>query len=193
MAIRQPKNRPPPPKRPAWQSRYHGVRMTPEEYLALPEEKPYLEYIDGMVVQKPMVNTEHALLAVEIAMRLRLWADPRKAGKVGVEARMRAGDLPNYRLPDVSFWSPLGALNEDQPPTLAVEIRSPGQTLEELRAKCRSLRGGGVAACWLIDPASRSAETFDSLNDATPVSVLRAAELPGFSLALDELFAVLGR
>jgi Uma2 family endonuclease len=191
MAIRQPKHRPTPPKRPAWQSRYHGVRMTPEEYLSLPEEKPYLEYIDGMVVQKPMVNTEHALLAVEIALRLRLWADPLQAGKVGVEARMKAGDLPNYRLPDVSFWA-AGTPGDDDLPTLAVEIRSPGQTLAELRTKCRFLRTNGVAACWLIDPATRSAEIFEAERDGEATTVLEATALPGFSLTLEELFAVLG-
>ena len=66
MAIRQPQHRIKPPTRPKWQSKYHGVRMTPEEYLALPEEKPYLEYIDGMVVQKPMPTNEHAKLALEV-------------------------------------------------------------------------------------------------------------------------------
>lgn len=40
--------------------------MTPEQYLALPEEKPYLEYIDGMVLQKPMPNEQHARVALEV-------------------------------------------------------------------------------------------------------------------------------
>ena len=39
MAIRQPSApRAKPPTRPRWQSKYHGVRMTPEEYLALPDD-----------------------------------------------------------------------------------------------------------------------------------------------------------
>ena len=65
MAIRQ-QNHPriKPPTRPKWQSKYHGVRMTPEQYLALPEEKPYLELIDGVVEQKPMVNADHGRVAL---------------------------------------------------------------------------------------------------------------------------------
>jgi Uma2 family endonuclease len=166
--------------------------MTPEQYLALPEEKPYLEYIDGMAVQKPMVNTEHAILAVEIALRLRLWADPIRAGRVGVEARMKAGELANYRLPDVSFWASGTPVGDDVPPTLAVEIRSPGQTLAELRAKCRFMRANGVVACWLIDPGARSAEIFDAGRDGKSATTLESQALPGFSFTLDELFAVLG-
>lgn len=40
--------------------------MSESEYLALPEEKPYLEYIDGVVLQKPMPNKSHVLLIEEI-------------------------------------------------------------------------------------------------------------------------------
>ena len=190
MAIRQPKHRPAPPKRPSWQSRYHGVRMTPEEYLALPEEKPYLEYVDGMVLQKPMPTEEHAELALELGVHLKNWARGRK-GRVGVEARMRQGDLPNYRLPDVSYWDAAVPRGAEAPPTLAVEIRSPDQTLAELRAKCRSLRAAGVAVCWLIDPASRIALAFDEAHDGDAVSVLESTVLPGFSLALTDLFGFL--
>ena len=58
MAIRQPK--PPPERSPV--SKYHGRRMTEEEYLALPEEKPYLEYVDGVVLQKPVPDDLHGRL-----------------------------------------------------------------------------------------------------------------------------------
>lgn len=190
MAIRQPKNRPAPPKRPSWQSRYHGVRMTPEEYLALPEEKPYLEYVDGMVIQKPMPTEEHGILALELGAHLRDWSRPRK-GRVGVEVRMRQGDLPNYRLPDVSYWDARVPRGSAAPPTLSVEIRSPDQTLAELRAKCRSLLAAGVAECWLLDPGSRSAFVFDSARDGDSVKTLESPRLPGFSLSLTDLFAVL--
>lgn len=190
MAIRQPKNRPAPPRRPSWQSRYHGVRMTPEEYLALPEEKPYLEYVDGMVIQKPMPTEEHGILALELGARLREWARPRK-GRVGVEALMRQGDLPNYRLPDVSYWDAAVPRGADAPPTVAIEIRSPDQTLAELHAKCRSLLAAGVAECWLLDPGSRTAFVFDAGRDGEPVNALESPRLPGFSLLLDDLFAAL--
>src|SRR5690242_20631891 len=122
MAIRQPTSAPrlKVPKRPRWQSRYHGVRMTPEQYLSLPEEKPYLEYIDGVVLQKPMPNEDHAELAVEIAHRIRLGRS-RWRGRVGVEARAKLGDLPNYRLPDVSYWREGIPRGQGAPPTLAVE------------------------------------------------------------------------
>ena len=193
MAIRQPN--PPrlkPPTRPKWQSKYHGVRMTPEEYLALPEEKPYLEYVDGMVVQKPMPNEDHAELASELDFHIRTWVKQRKMGRLGVEARAKLGELPNYRLPDLSYWKPGVPRGEQAPPTLAVEIRSKDQTRAELQRKCELWRTAGVETCWLIDPVSRTAEVFEGRNKSgTVVTMLKADCLPGFELSLTDLFAIL--
>lgn len=192
MAIRQPN--PPrtrPPTRPKWQSKYHGVRMTPEEYLALPEEKPYLEYVDGVVLQKPMPNEDHGELAFRVGHLIQVWLGTRP-GRIGVEVRAKLGELPNYRLPDVSYWKPGIPRGEGAPPTVAVEIRSPDQTLAELRTKCEFLRRSGVETCWLIDPVNRSAEVFEGRKQTgTPVTVLKAESLPGFELPLADLFAIL--
>jgi Uma2 family endonuclease len=191
MAIRQPGSpRIKPPTRPKWQSKYHGVRMTPEEYLALPEEKPYLEYIDGMVVQKPMPQEEHVEIVAELIHQLKMWMRTHK-GRIGPEARARLGDLPNYRLPDMSYWKPGIPRGQEAAPTLAVEVRSKDQSLAELRRKCEFLRSTGVEACWLIDPFARTAELYEGRRKAAPVDVLRAECLPGFELTLNELFAVL--
>lgn len=190
MAVRQPAPRIKPPTRPRWQSKYHGVRMTPEQYLALPEEKPYLEYVDGVVLQKPMPDEEHGELAAELGYRLRLWMREGN-GRLAVEARARLGDLPNYRLPDLSYWKPGIPRGEEAPPTLAIEIRSRDQTMAELRRKCAFLLNSGVEACWLIDPVARSAELFEGTAQGAPVGVLSAQCLPGFALSLAELFEVI--
>ena len=193
MAIRRPQpSRNKPPTRPKWQSKYHGVRMTPEQYLMLPEEKPYLEYIDGVVLQKPMPNEQHGELAFELSIHLGAWMKVHK-GRAGVEVRARLGELPNFRLPDISYWKPGIARGNEAPPTLAVEVRSKDQTLAELRRKCDFLRSTGVEACWLIDPVARSAELFEGRRNGVAVEVLRAECLPGFELPLAQLFEVLDR
>jgi len=43
-----------------------GRRLTAQEFLELPEEKPYLELIDGEVVQKPLPQEQHGFLALEL-------------------------------------------------------------------------------------------------------------------------------
>jgi len=193
MAVRQPRVRVEAPRRPPWQSRYHGVRMTPEQYLALPEEKPYLEYVDGMVVQKPMPNAEHGGLVAFLAIELGLHAR-RVGAKLRVETRARFGALQSFRVPDLSYWAPGRPSGDDSLPTLAVEVRSPGQTAAELRAKCRFFRRNGVEACWLVDPEARTVEVFEGGQDGAVLAepaTLTSAHLPGFALPLRELFAVL--
>jgi len=167
--------------------------MTPEQYLALPEEKPYLEYIDGMVVQKPMFARPEGLLCAEVGSHIVNWTR-QHGGAAGIMARTAAGSGPSYRLPDVSFWKPGYASGDDDLPTLAIEIRSPDQALTELRTKSRFFRNNGVEACWIIDPKSRSAEVFEGERDGDHIAsdgVLTAACLPGFELQFAELFTVL--
>jgi Uma2 family endonuclease len=165
--------------------------MTPEEYLALPEEKPYLEYVDGVVLQKPMPNREHVELVAEIIFRIKIWIQTH-GGRTGPEARAQLGELQNYRLPDVSFWKAGEPRDDDTRPSLAVEVRSRSQTLAELRRKCDFLRSSGVETCWLIDPISKTAELYQGRRKAgLDVSMLTANCLPGFELALTDLFAVL--
>lgn len=166
--------------------------MTPEQYLQLPEEKPYLEFVDGLVLQKPMPNEDHGELVSEIDFHLRTWIKRRNMGRAGVEVRAHLGDLPNFRLPDLSYWRPGIRRGEQAPPTLAVEVRSPDQTLAELRRKCEFLRSTGVEACWLIDPVSRTAELYQGRKKTgTVITALGAERLPDFELSLSDLFAIL--
>ncbi len=187
MAIRQPL------PRLQRASRYNGRRMTEAEYLALPEEKPYLEYVDGVVIQKPMPNAIHRKLVKHIVVELALY-ERRAGGDSGPEGRIRLGDGPSYRIPDAAYWAPGRPSGDDSIPTLVVEVRSPGQTIGELREKCRFYRRSGVEACWLIDPEARTAEVFDAGRDGQRFSgaaELSSPAVPGFAISLSALFAAI--
>jgi Uma2 family endonuclease len=191
MAIRQPKPRP--LDYPV--SKYHGRRMTEAEFLALPEEKPYLEYVDGVVLQKPMPNKAHSRLVKFIVVAIAAF-EARSGGNSGPEQRMRLPDGSGYRLPDTAYWASGRDDGDDTVPTVAIEVRSPGQTMAELRRKCRSFRANGVEVCWLLDPQSRSVEVFEGERDGDRLvadAVLESPAMPGFTLTLSELFAVLDR
>jgi Uma2 family endonuclease len=178
-------------------SKYHGKHMSLEEYEALPEEKPYLEYWDGVVLQKAVPTRRHQKLELEIAVRLRdygraVGGDSWAEGHVWFEGR-------GWRLPDVGYWGPekdQGDERRSLPPTLAIEIRSPEQSMPELRDKFRQMLANGVDVCWIIDPQRRRAEVFDGDADAAVVpddGSLRSAHLPGFELPLGELWSAMDR
>ena len=190
MAIRQPHAVADEPVR----SRYHGQRMSLEQFLALPEEKPYLEYVDGVVLQKPMVNKRHSNLAGELTGQF--WAYARvSGGSFGPERTVQLSRA-RYRLPDTAYWAPDRPNDENDLPTVAVEVRSPSETMVSLRAKCRMYREAGVPVAWLVDPATRTVEVFEGGRDGAILhegDTLETPEMPGFALALSELFAVLDR
>jgi Uma2 family endonuclease len=56
------------------------------------------------------------------------------------------------------------------------------------------MRANGVDVCWLIDPETRSVEVFEGAKDGETLEAdgtLASASLPGFTLPLRDLFAVL--
>jgi Uma2 family endonuclease len=77
-----------------------------------------------------------------------------------------------------------------RPPDIAIEVRSPGQSRPELRAKVELYRDFGVTSIWLIDPERLEIEIFEGgtrrifgLSDT-----LTTAVVPGFTLGVHDLF-----
>jgi Uma2 family endonuclease len=174
-------------------------RLTVEEFLALPPQKPNLELIHGEAVPKIMGDRKHGRLQRELSFYLTLYMRAH-GGDTIVEGRTGTygdRDDPLIYLPDVAWWAPNRDGGPDRlmlPPTLAVEIRSLDETMAAQRRKCRDYRAGGVDVCWLIDPIGRRAEVFEGDRDAEVLSrdgALESAFLPGFRLPLAELFAAL--
>ena len=175
-----------------------GLRITAEEYLALPEEKPYREYVYGEVVAKAMPNEDHGALQIELGIRLSpLRAEP--GGRLASEPRVRFDTErgEEFRLPDVAYWRPEKPRRDGDvmlPPTLAIEIRSPDDTMAEQREKCRYFRQYGVDVCWLFDPTTRTVEVFEGDVDGVlrgTNDILTSALLPGIRLRVGDVFSVL--
>ena len=164
--------------------------MTDAEYLALPEEKPYLEYVGGVVLQKAVPSSLHRRIVFRIDAALFAYIETH-GGDAGPEGRVR---LPNgsYRLPDTAYWKPGIPSGDDTVPTLVVEVRSPGEPMRDQREKCRQFREAGVEVCWLIDPQSRVVEVFEDEQDGEPVDhegALMTSRMPEFAVPLAELWA----
>lgn len=175
-------------------------RMTEEEYLALPEDLPWVEYVDGIAEEKSVGDYEHGVVQAELGTMLGMYRRLH-GGRVITEARARyrRADAGNdYRVPDIAYY-PRGTVARPkgervmQPPSLAIEIRSQDESLASQRAKCRWYLDRGVSECWLIDPYRRSFEVFDATRDgvAPATDSVTTSLLPGFELSLSELFSIL--
>src|SRR5919206_576771 len=79
-----------------------GERMTLEEFLALPEVKPYLEYEDGVVRQKVAPKFVHSSAQGFFYTAFNQIARPRRLGAAYTELRFVT---PGWAtVPDVAFY-----------------------------------------------------------------------------------------
>ncbi len=176
--------------------------MTLEAFLELPEEKPALEFEDGVVTQKVPPQGKHARLQPWICELINRVTQPKKVAIAFSELRTSYGG--RSRVPDIAVYRweriPVDAKGEiandfREPPDITVEIVSPGQTVNELVLRCLSFVGQGVGAALLVDPAHKSVLIFRPGTAPTGASRADTIDLgdiiPGLSLSVGEIFDAL--
>jgi Uma2 family endonuclease len=177
-------------------------RLTLEEFLALPEKKPALEFEDGRVTQKVSPQGQHSRLQVGTVDRFNSFAEPRRLALAFSELRTTFGGYS--RVPDVSvyLWDRVPVYESGKvanefftPPDVAVEILSPEQRVNALIRRCSWYVEQGVKAALLLDPSDESVRHFRA---GQPMTILRDADpidlqdvLPGFEVTVQDLFAPL--
>jgi Uma2 family endonuclease len=136
---------------------------TLEQFLRLPETKPALEFECGRITQKVSPTTDHAALQARVC---RLF-DDLGLGRAFPELRTVLSTAS--KVPDVAFYltrelplSPRGRWLRypEWAPTIAIEIASPDQDLDELRAECRFFVGEGSRLALLVLPETETIELF---------------------------------
>src|SRR4051794_4618948 len=176
--------------------------LTLEEFLALPEEKPALQYFEGRITQKMAPKARHSLLQGALVEYFNPLGRPKKIALAFPELRTTYAGASF--VPDVAVyrWAriPIDADGEvvDEfvlPPDLAVEIVSPRQSRPKLRRQCRWYVDNDVPLALLVDPRHHTVEMFEP---GAPERLLRGAEVidctaivPGARLTVDDLFACL--
>ena len=179
-----------------------GRRMTLDEFLTLPETKPVLEYVNGVVTQKVAPQGQHSLIQSDLVQRVNAVAKPQKLALALPELRTTYGGLS--RVPDVAIylWDRIPRLPNGrianrftEPPDIAVEIVSPDQTATELVGKCIWYVKNGVRIALIADPDEDTVLCFrpDALPEAlTGDDRIDLDEvLPGFELTVGQLFGSL--
>jgi Uma2 family endonuclease len=177
--------------------------LTLEEFLRLPEEKPALEYEDGRITQKVSPRLPHAALQFEIASLFNQALRPTRTARAFTE--LRTTFTGRSRVPDVSVyhWDRIprddtGALAFDNvmiPPDVAIEIRSPEQTIASQLRRCRDYVDQGVAMAIMVAPEANRLWVFrpqqPELELAADDPIDFEDVFPGFKLTSAEIFAAL--
>lgn len=170
-----------------------------DEFLKLPERKPYREFIDGRIEAKVSPQFKHSVLTGRLVMAFNGFAEPAGLGIALPELRCVFDG--RAIIPDVVFL-----LQEhlevdedgeyrnqiDRPPDIDVEIISPGQSVRSSKDKLAHSTAHGCPLGWLFDPERKIIEVYrsgrrperlsaDGVLDAHPV-------LPGFRLTVAEVY-----
>jgi Uma2 family endonuclease len=110
--------------------------------------------------------------------------------------------LPNgaLRSPDLAWvtlgrWNALSATQKQSfiplCPDFVIELRSPSDSLPQLRAKMREYQENGVRLGWLLDPIERRIYVYDSNAEIVldaPTSISGDPVLPGFIIKLGRIW-----
>ncbi len=178
------------------------TRMTVGDYYAVTVEGDRMQLVDGeLVVTEP--RPIHGLLQARLCAALFNWVGGGRGRGLALLPTDVVLDEFNVFGPDL-VWVAERHRPADlhqrlgRVPDLCVEIRSPGTWRYDVGAKKAAYQRGGLPELWLVDDRSetvlafrRSApdeDAFDVALELTPGDVLTSPQLPGFALAIDDLF-----
>jgi Uma2 family endonuclease len=160
------------------------------------------ELINGEIYEK-MPTEEHGVIGANIAGFVWTFNHQHQLGVLTIEARHRMpGEKHNARMPDVSFIlgadrTPVKKGSVLRMPDLAIEIQSPDDDFQDLRAKAKYYLQNGCRLSWLFYPKTRSVEvcTWNRQKQDMDVQTLEIDDtldggdvLLGFKVAVGEIF-----
>jgi Uma2 family endonuclease len=169
-----------------------------ETFIHLPENADRdFEYIGGEIVEV-VSNNYSSAIAILFATYLGIYLLKNRIGRltgadggymvVGERYIPDVGFISNERQPKPSFEA-----YNSMPPDLAIEVLSPTNEDDKMRIKVTNYLLAGTHV-WVADPIAQTVEVY---QPGIPVKVLRIDDsleggeiLPGFTLALKDIFAV---
>ncbi|WP_406697196.1 Uma2 family endonuclease [Singulisphaera sp. Ch08] len=178
--------------------------ITLAEFLALPEEEPSLEFINGRIEAKGFPQKKHGVIEFKLTESLNRFAEPSYLGMAIPELRCT---YAGYSIvPDVVFQLDAHIGTDEQgeiqnetfhPPDIHVEIISPDQTPRTAREKLTHSTSNGCALGWLIDPDKKWIDVYRPGQPPMSLALDGALEgepvLPGYRLPVAEVFGWLKR
>jgi Uma2 family endonuclease len=175
--------------------------MTADELLRLPDDHHRHELVKGELRTMPPSGHEHGEIVMNISGPLHLFVRAKKLGKTyGAETGFLIGRNPDTVLaPDLSYVSKKRALAARSKkgffpgvPDLAVEVVSPGDTVQEMDDKVQEWLEAGTPLVWVINPKRQTVTVYDSPAGSHILKTedeLRGGKVvPGFSLPVSAIF-----
>ncbi len=141
--------------------------ITLNEFLQLPETKPYCEYINGQIIAKPMPKGRHSRLQSKLCAVINQISETEKIAYAFPELRCSFGD--RSIVPDLAIckWDQIPFTKEGEvsdnfilPPDWTIEILSPDQKPNKVIGNILYCLDYGCQLGWFIDPDDLSILSF---------------------------------
>jgi Uma2 family endonuclease len=178
--------------------------VSPDILLELPDDGYIYEVVDGVLVRMAGSGKQAARLALRLGAQLSIFVDTHRLGvTTGADGVYKFPGAETGLIPDVGFYvAARDALVTDDskpipfPPDLAVEVASPSQMPSEMVAKAQLYLQGGTRLVWVVWPQSGHVDIWRQGLLTGPAATLATGGtldgedvIPGFSYAVDDLFA----
>ena len=140
-------------------------RITFDEFLKRYEGQN-VEWVNGKVVEKPMVSVEHSEITTFLIQIIGIFVMEKKLGSIYADPFLtKLSYKGTGRAPDLQFIHASRRLSPldnylDGAPDLAVEVVSPGSRRRDTVTKFREYEKAGVAEYWIIDPKTKTADFY---------------------------------
>jgi Uma2 family endonuclease len=175
--------------------------LTLEEFLQLPEKEPASEYIDGLIIQKPMPQGEHSAIQTELAPAINLVVKPKQIARAFTELRCTFGGRST--VPDISvfLWDRIPRQDNGRvanvfstAPDWTIEILSPDQSQTKVTKNILHCLKYGTQMGWLIDPDEQSVLVYlpdqpTAIYDEPGTRLPVPDFIQDFNLTIDDLFS----
>lgn len=175
-------------------------KLTYQDFLKFPDDGQRHELINGKHYVSPSPSLPHQRIAGRIYLELANYLETRALGEAFIaplDVKLSSHDVVG---PDVLvvLTEQSGMLTEhfvEGPPTIVVEVLSPGTSRRDRGIKRALYDRTGVKEYWLVDPVQRTVEQCTRGRDGlsrirrfSTTETLVTPLLPAFSLALSRLF-----
>ena len=174
--------------------------VTADELERFPRDDRRYELVGGRVIPMSPVSFQHGRVVMRLGSLLERYLQGRPVGVVVTEVGFKLAFGPDtVRAPDIAFIrtdripAPRARGFVTGPPDLAIDVLSPGDRPEDVRAKIDDYLARGVALVVVIDPDQKTVTT---CRPTTPPATLHTDDelldlsdvILGFSCPLRAIF-----
>jgi Uma2 family endonuclease len=175
-----------------------SIRLTYEDYCAIPDDGRRHEIIDGEHYVNPSPATLHQLVSMRLASALHAYVTANKLGYVFAapfDVILGEHDIvePDIIYVDNARAAIITKKNIQGIPNLLIEIVSDSHPEYDKRLKYQLYERHRVPEYWIVEPEQKTISIYRHSGSAFAASLagetLMCPQLPGFALPLEPLFA----